>query len=209
MISAMPTHIHQPKLLTGAHHMPNTETCVTRAWRKHHSEIERYLRHRVGDGDQAADLLQTVFLKALHQGRNFCDLKEPRAWLFTLARNALADHLRTLHSHDALSEDLPAESGEQPPVETLSDCLPQALASLTNEDRDVLDLCELQGMTQRDYATLRGLSLPAAKSRVLRARARLRDAFVRVCGVRFDQQTGLVCCHAPQTARGSDGQPLR
>lgn len=205
----MLSHINSSKPPTGAVHQPATETCVTRAWRKHHSEIERYLRHRVGDGEQAADLLQTVFLKALHQGRNFCTLNEPRAWLFTLARNALADHLRTLHPHDALSEDLPVESGEEPAVETLSDCLPQALASLTIEDRDVLDLCELQGMTQRDYATLRGLSLPAAKSRVLRARVRLREAFVRVCGVRFDPQTGLVCCHAPQTAYGPHEQRIR
>lgn len=198
-----------PEPVAEAVRAPGTETCVTRAWRKHHSEIEGYLRHRVGDGEQAADLLQTVFLKALHQGRNFCDLEAPRAWLFTLARNALADHLRKFHPHDALSEDIPAESSEQSAVDTLSDCLPQALASLTNEDRDILDLCELQGMTQRDYAGLRGLSLPATKSRVLRARARLRQAFVHVCGVRFDPQTGLVCCHVPQTVRGSHGEFVR
>ena len=55
------------------------ETCFTRAWREHQAEIEGYLRRRVGDGGQAADLLQTVFLEALPEGRNFRNLRKPRA----------------------------------------------------------------------------------------------------------------------------------
>lgn len=179
------------------------ETCVTRAWRKHQAEIEGFLQHRLGDGELAADLLQTVFLKALYQGRGFCDLREPRAWLFAVARNALVDLLRARHPHEPLPEDLSAQADAQAAVDTLADCLPHALASLDADDRDVLEHCELQGMTQRDYATLRGLSLPAAKSRVQRARVRLRESMVQVCGVRFDAQTGRVCCHVPQASCGS------
>ncbi|MGC8506660.1 MAG: sigma-70 family RNA polymerase sigma factor [Thiomonas sp.] len=174
------------------------ETCVTRAWRVHQAEIEGYLRHRLGDGELAADLLQTVFLKALHEGRRFCELREPRAWLFAVARNALADHLRVRHVAEPLPEELAAPSDEAEPVDTLADCLPVALAALDPDDRDVLSRCDLQGMTQKDYAQANGLSLPAVKSRVLRARARLRARLVDLCGVRFDAATGRVCCSVPK-----------
>ncbi|MGC8806978.1 MAG: sigma-70 family RNA polymerase sigma factor [Thiomonas sp.] len=174
------------------------ETCVTRAWRVHQAEIEGYLRHRLGDGELAADLLQTVFLKALHEGRRFCELREPRAWLFAVARNALADHLRVRHVAEPLPEELAAPSDEAEPVDTLADCLPVALAALDPDDRDVLSRCDLQGMTQKDYAQANGLSLPAVKSRVLRARARLRLLLVERCGVRFDAATGRVCCSVPR-----------
>ncbi len=169
------------------------ETCITRAWRAHQAEIEGYLRRRVGDGEQAADLLQTVFLKALHEGRNFCNLREPRAWLFAVARNALADHLRTRHVFDALPDEIEVEADDTPAVDTLADCLPFALAALDAADRDVITLCEPQGMKQKDYAALRGLSLAATKSRV-------REALVAACGVRFDAASGRVCCHVPRAA---------
>ncbi len=73
-----------------------------------------------------------------------------------------------------------------------------ALAALDPDDRDVLSRCDLQGMTQKDYAQANGLSLPAVKSRVLRARARLRLLLVERCGVRFDAATGRVCCSVPR-----------
>lgn len=55
------------------------ETCIARAWREHQAEIEGYFRRRVGDGEQTANPLQTVFLKTLHEGRNVCNLRESRA----------------------------------------------------------------------------------------------------------------------------------
>jgi hypothetical protein len=65
-------------------------TCVIRAWRAHESELQNYLHHRMGDSQLAVDLLQDVFVKAMQQGNGFCNLDNPRAWLFQVARNAHA-----------------------------------------------------------------------------------------------------------------------
>jgi len=173
------------------------DTCVTRAWRAHQAEIHAFLRQRLGDADMASDLLQGVFLKALHEGRRFCTLEDPRAWLFRVARNALTDQFRRRRPHVDLPEDLTHADDSPVPVDTLADCLPVILATLSDEDRDVLKHCELAGMTQRQYADMRDLSLSAVKSRALRARKRLREALVRQCGVRFDRDTGQVCCYVP------------
>ncbi len=71
------------------------------------------------------------------------------------------------------------------------------------DDRLAITLCDLQGLTQQALAERLGLSLAGAKSRVQRARARLRARLVAACQVQFDE-TGRVCCHTPRTT-GGDG----
>lgn len=167
------------------------------AWRLGEAELRRFLRHQLHDADLADDLLQEVFIKALRQGEAFCGIDNARAWLFRVARNAVVDSQRTARPHEPLPDDVAAEPADSAPVESLASCLPRALAALDDDDRDAISHCDLQGMPQRDYAALRGLSLPGAKSRVQRARVRLRNVLIDLCGVRFDPQTGQVCCHRP------------
>jgi len=142
-------------------------------------------------------MLQDLFLKAMRQDKKFCEIGNVRAWLFHVARNALADRLRLKREQVALPDDLAAEYDEPVPVDTLVQCLPRALAELSEEDRDALVLCDLEGMSQADYARRTGLSLPGAKSRVQRARKRLREHLTGVCQVRFDE-AGNVCCFVPR-----------
>ena len=172
------------------------------AWRLGEAELRRFLRHQLHDADLADDLLQEVFIKAMRQGEAFCRIDNARAWLYQVARNAVVDSRRTARPHEPLPDDLAVEPADSAPVESLASCLPRALAALDDDDRDAISHCDLQGMPQRDYAVLRGLSVPGAKSRVQRARARLRGVLVDLCGVRFDAQTGQVCCHRPPSREG-------
>lgn len=171
---------------------------MLRAWASVEGELRGFLRHQMRDDDLAADLLHDVFIKAMLQGGNFCAVDNARAWLFRIARNALIDQQRSTRPQDPVPEDLPAAEPDVAPVDTLADCLPRALAALSAEDRDAVEQCDLRGLNQADYAALRNLKLPTAKSRVQRARTRLRAELVERCGVRFDAQTGAVCCFTPE-----------
>jgi len=170
--------------------------CLMRAWGDHEAELRGWLRRRLNNAHDAEDLLQDLFLKALRYDRKFCELDNARAWLFEVARNALADRLRVHREIIELPDDLAAESHETAAVDSLAACLPAALARLSEEDREAVTRCDLEGMSQQDYARLKGLSLPGAKSRVQRARQRLRDELTAACGVRFDE-AGNVCCFVP------------
>jgi len=175
-----------------------TPPCLLGAWSMLEAELRGYLRHRLGDVQDAEELLQEVFLKALRQGRRFCAVENARAWLFQVTRNTLTDRLRTSHEHLPLPEDLPApaaESGLQ--VDGLSQCLPRVLAELSEADRLALTLCDIEGQPQQVLADRLGLSLPGAKSRLQRARVRLRQRLVEACQVRFDE-SGKVCCFTPR-----------
>ena len=50
-----------------------------------------------------------------------------------------------------------------PAMVQLQRCLPQVLVKLTEQDRDVIEQCDLNGMTQKDYAEKHQLSLPAVR----------------------------------------------
>lgn len=165
-------------------------SCLLSAWSAHEGELRGYLRHRMHNADDAEDLLQEVFLKALRQGGRFCDVDNARAWLFQVARNALADRLRVVREQVSLPGDdelaMPA-GDERAPVEGLSQCLPRVLAELSADDRLALTLCDISGASQQDLADQLGITLPGAKSRIQRARARLRKRLLAVCKVDFDE----------------------
>ena len=142
--------------------------------------------------------MQEVFLKALLKGKDFCQLDNPRAWLFHVARNLLVDRLRLTKEQVPLPDDLCAESAPGfEAVDLLSHCLPRVLSELSPEDREAIMLCDMQGVTQKDYAQRFGLSLPGAKSRLQRARLRLRAQLAEACQVTFDGK-GNVCCFVPR-----------
>ncbi|WP_313089356.1 sigma-70 family RNA polymerase sigma factor [Pseudomonas sp.] len=171
--------------------------CVLEAWRSQERALAGYLIRRSGDPSQVDDLLQEVFIKALREGSAFCQINNPRAWLFRVARNALIDAARTVKVHVELPEDLVADDESCAPVDKLDGCLARNLAELSMEDRQILEQCDLQGVKQQDFAVASGLTLPAAKARLRRARRRLRESITRNCQVRFDE-SGRVCCHVPR-----------
>jgi RNA polymerase sigma-70 factor (ECF subfamily) len=175
--------------------------CLMRAWDSHESELRAWLRRRLDNSHDAEDLLQDLFIKALRQDKKFCEIANARAWLYEVARNTLADRLRVKREQIELPDNLTAVHDEPAAVDTLAACLPRVLAKLPEEDREAITRCDLEGMRQQDYARLKNLSLPGAKSRVQRARKRLRDELTQTCGVRFDE-AGNVCCFVPGGAGG-------
>ena len=161
--------------------------CLTTAWTAHEPELRGWLRRRLANPAEADDLLQDLFLKALRQGERFCSVHNARAWLFEVSRNQLADHLRVARHTVELPDDLPTRVVEMDAVDTLTACLPRVLSELSAQDREAITLCDLQGMAQADFAAARGLSLSGAKSRVQRARQRLRAQMSQVCQVQLDE----------------------
>lgn len=176
--------------------------CLTSALQAHAGELRAWARRRLPDRASADDLVQDVMLKALRQGQAFCAIDNARAWLFTVARHALADCLRVHIDTVELPDDLSEPTDELPPVDGLTACLPRVLAELSSQDRDVLVACDLQGMPQAEYAAAHGLGLSAAKSRLQRARVRLRDRLQEACQVRLDAD-GRVEDFVPRPPLGS------
>ncbi|MGE4528928.1 MAG: sigma-70 family RNA polymerase sigma factor [Rhodospirillaceae bacterium] len=177
--------------------MPAFRTpCLSAAWSRHEAELLRWLSTRAPEA--AEDILQETFLRALRQEKRFCDVANPRAWLFETARRLLIDRFRLSRETFPLPEDLAAPPPQETePVDGLAACLPRVLAELPEADRAILAACDLDGLTQAAFAAQAGLTLPAAKARLRRARARLKARLSAACCVTLDE-TGRVCGFTPR-----------
>lgn len=96
-----------------------------------------------------------------------------------------------------LPDDLVAQPEDVATVDVLTGCLPRVLSELSDEDREAITLCDLEGLPQADYAQRIGLSLSAAKSRVQRARVRLRAQMSTACQVSLND-AGFVSDFVPR-----------
>jgi RNA polymerase sigma-70 factor (ECF subfamily) len=172
-------------------------SCVSHAWHAHESELRGYLVHRLGNSHLAEDVLQEVFIKAMRQGAGFCSLDNSRAWLFQVARNALVDYQRLHRETIEVPDDIPEPDEQIEPIVALGECVGRVLTELSPDDRDIIEQCDLNGMKQQAYADAHNLTLAAVKSRLLRARQKMRDTLSTNCQVHFDAD-GRVDGHVPR-----------
>lgn len=99
--------------------------CINVFWRQHEAELSRFLTSKTGDSEKAADLLQELFLRARAHSDSFCEMENPRAWLYRAARNLLIDGYRTTREFVELEEDTPLTDASSDVISTLDICLPE------------------------------------------------------------------------------------
>jgi RNA polymerase sigma-70 factor (ECF subfamily) len=145
----------------------------------HRQSLTRYLCRIVGGVDAAQDLSQEVFLRVSRTAVPATDPAGSRAWLFRIARNLALNHLRTRRRRPE-----PARLIDQaePAVQELGVALSQALASLSEIDRDVFLLREAAGLSYPEIAAACDLSVEAVRARLYRARGALRASLGDVIG---------------------------
>ena len=159
---------------------------VAAAWHELGERLRVYVARRVNPGD-ADDVVQSVMVKLLER-RAEIDADSVRAWLFTVTRNAVAEYYRQQRPSIDLDTfgDLPEAPGADPADRTignLSDCLEPMLRMLPASDAELLRRIDLAGEAQTDLATSLGIPLSTLKSRVQRARTKLRGAFDTCCAI--------------------------
>jgi RNA polymerase sigma-70 factor, ECF subfamily len=149
--------------------------------------LKRFIARRVWNGHDAEDLLQEVFLKAHVAIHDLRDTERVRPWLYRVAANAVADHHRERQLADLplMADEFVEETpGAVNANSEVARCLGPIVDELPEGYRRALVLADLEGRPQREVAEELGLSLSGAKSRVQRARRKLRATLLSCC--RFD-----------------------
>ena len=176
-------------------------TTTERVWETFHTPLQQFIRRRVSDDATAEDLLQDVFLNIHQHVDTLRDVKKLESWIYQITRNAIIDYYRSTRATTTLDVSEALQLAEELPDEdVITELFPSVRAmvmSLPVQDRQALILTEYQGLTQKELAERLGLSLSGAKSRVQRARAKLKQQL-------------LACCHFELDRRGHviDYQPL-
>ncbi len=149
---------------------------------RHAAALLRYATALGRDRSLAEDAVQETFVSVWQHAAGFRAESSPRAWLFTIARNAVHRRFRRkIDAHtDVAIDDLGVEAGWGDPAAQRSvldriesdDAVRHALAQLDDDDREVLALVDVEGLSTDEAAVSLSLSLAALKSRLHRARLR-------------------------------------
>ena len=158
---------------------------------RHERKIFRLTQHITGNREDAEDALQDSFLKAYSRLSQFQGDSQFYTWLVRIAVNESLMRLRKRKAHPTYSLDDPIETDddfmprdhgtwENNPEQMyaqqeLREILDRAVQSLSPIFRTVFVLRDIEQLSTEETAVALELSVPAVKSRLLRARLQLRD----------------------------------
>ena len=146
----------------------------------HIAALNRYARALLGDRNEAEDLVQDCLTRALSRAHLWRPGTDLRAWLFTILHNIHINNMRSRQAHVA-AEDMTfgrnrrgmAASPDQDARLELRD-LARALDSIPDEQREVLLLVGMEGMSYEEAARVLRVPIGTIMSRVARGRDALR-----------------------------------
>jgi RNA polymerase sigma-70 factor (ECF subfamily) len=144
--------------------------------------LRRYARALTRDLSLADDLVQNCLVRALAKQHLWQSGSDLGAWLLTLLHNVHIDHLRRLARERAHAETIIAPEPVAAPAANarleLRE-LDRAIAQLPDTQRQVLLLIGLEGTSYEQAASILGLPVGTVRSRVSRAREKLRCRLLR------------------------------
>ncbi|MFB6229734.1 MAG: sigma-70 family RNA polymerase sigma factor [Salinibacter sp.] len=169
-------------------------------WRPFVDGLRRFVKSRVPDAN-TEDVLQDTLVRLHEATDSLRDADRAEAWVFSIARRAIADFYRDRErgpdeepvgrapagatDEPPSTENLAAYDGEHDVHEEVLSWLRPMAETLPEMYSHPLIMADFEGHTQQEVADDIGLSLSGAKSRVQRARVKLREQLQACCEVEF------------------------
>ena len=163
--------------------------------RKYERQVFRIAQHITQNREDAEDVMQDAFLKAYEKLDQFQGNSKFYTWLVRIAVNESLMRLRKRRTGKMVSIDEDIETDEGTVPRDLADWAPDPEQNYSQSElgkilektikglppgfKVVFELRDVQGLSTEDTAEALGLSVPAVKSRLLRARLQLRERLSR------------------------------
>lgn len=153
---------------------------------QYHQPVYRFARNLIGDEHDAEDITQEVFLTAFDHLESYNATRASLlTWLFTMARNRCVNYLkrkRPVIDGEAIANIEPAANQDESARSEFWSRLDEALDALPIEQKTSFVLAEIEGLAYADIAHIEQTTLGTVKSRIHRAKQRLRAALARTSG---------------------------
>ena len=169
------------------------DRAFTELMRRHKEPIYRFVRHYVGDADEAYDLVQETFVAAWSALSSFDARRPMSAWMRRIALNKCrdwsrrrqvrrfffkADHLDSVAARAIAVDDSQRDDARDRSMASLD----AAIATLPAALKEPLLLTVFEGLSQKEVALMLGVSAKAVETRLYRARQILTGSLAQTKG---------------------------
>ena len=155
---------------------------------KYEKTVYNLALRMTGNAEDAADMMQEAFLKAYRSLKNFRGDSKFSVWLYRIVSNVCLDFLRSKSRKPTVSLTAENDEGEETEIEVADlapnpeeclmssltkDAINRGLKALPPEQREILLLREVSGLSYEEISEALGLELSTVKTRIFRGRKRL------------------------------------
>ena len=188
-------------------------------WQELHRNLRAFIRRRVRNEADVDDLVQRVLLQIVGGLGSLREVERLHAWIYRVARNAIADHYRSpavrrehasgniieLASANDSTVSIPIEEDGRAAFHELATCLLPMIRQLPPPYQDAIRMADLDGLTQVEASRRAGVSVSGMKSRVQRARLQLRAIVEECCRVDLDTRGSITTFESRRPERCTCG----
>lgn len=160
----------------------------------HLDAMYNFAYHITFNEDDAKDLVQETFLKALRFIHSFKTGTNAKAWLFKILKNHFINDFRrkskepamvgyheveTIYNVDEAPQKVSKSVKNEPFNENIGDEVTKALNHLPVEFKVIIILCDLEGFTYEEMSKILDIPIGTVRSRLHRARTLLRERLIK------------------------------
>jgi RNA polymerase sigma-70 factor, ECF subfamily len=165
-------------------------------WVEFSTPLKSFIKRRVKNNQDVEDILQSVFYKIHTNISNLNGAGKVHAWIYRITRNAIADFYRSQAKQanfEELQNDIIEDSQEDDTINhEIAQCLKTMIQYLPEKYKEAIILTEFHNLTQKELGEKLGLSVSGAKSRVQRARIKLREMLLGCCYIELDRLGNVI-----------------
>lgn len=155
---------------------------------KYEKTVYNLALRMTGNAEDAADMTQETFLKAYRSLKSFRGESKFSVWLYRICSNVCLDFLRSKSRKSADSLTVENDEGEETELDVPDDsfdpqrqleisltreAIQRGLDSLSHDQREILLLREINGLSYEEISEVLGIELSTVKTRIFRGRKRL------------------------------------
>ena len=156
------------------------------------SKLKQYIYHKVNDKELAEDILHDTYIKIDTCCKQNRSCESPKSYLFQIASNTIADYYRKTKKSFLIPQE--NHTLDENFNEEFFRCLLPFIEQLPDKYREALKLADIEQKPQQEVANLLNISLSAAKSRIQRAREKLKTLFEVNCHIESDKFGNIITC---------------
>lgn len=165
-------------------------------WEQFNKPLKNFINKRVQKEEDAEDILQEIFIKVHNNIESLKDDKKVYAWIYQITRNVIVDYYRRSEISIEFLE-LPENLTDNKEYDLslngeIANCLKPMIESLPEDYKQAILLTEFENLTQKELSNRMGISVSGAKSRVQRARKKLKGILLECCSLELDNLGNIV-----------------